>query len=397
MFLKSGRLPAGKYLFRKPAEYTTFVGQGGLCAPTNNENLTKNSLALANSTPRILVTGGAGFIGSHTVVSLVEAGFEPIIVDDFSNSQRIALDGLRTILGRDVTCYAVDCTDTTAMHEIFARENLSGVIHFAAFKAVGESVAKPLKYYRNNLDSLLLLLDLMPQYGVKNLVFSSSCTVYGQPNQLPVTEATPRQPAESPYGNTKAICEDIIRDAVRSDMPICALALRYFNPIGAHPSAQIGELPLGVPANLVPFITQTAAGIRPSLTVYGDTYDTPDGTCIRDYIHVVDLAEAHVQALRNLAGSNETSSYDVINIGTGRGETVLNIIKTFEQVTGVPLNYTIGPRRPGDIEKVYADVTKATQTLGWTARRSLAESLRDAWQWQERLRHEGVDGLPLRS
>ncbi|MBC7572246.1 MAG: UDP-glucose 4-epimerase GalE [Spirosoma sp.] len=348
-------------------------------------------MAPSDSTPRILVTGGAGFIGSHTVVSLIEAGFEPIIVDDFSNSQRTALDGLRTILGREITCHTVNCTDAAAMHEIFANERLSGVIHFAAFKAVGESVAKPLKYYRNNLDSLVLLLELMPQYGVKNLVFSSSCTVYGQPKQLPVTEATPRQPAESPYGNTKAISEDIIRDAVRSELPVRALALRYFNPIGAHPSAQIGELPLGVPANLVPFITQTAAGIRPSLMVYGGDYDTPDGTCIRDYIHVMDLAEAHVQALRKLAESRETSSYDVINIGTGRGETVLSLIKTFEQETGVPLNYTIGPRRPGDIEKVYADVTKATQTLGWTARRSLAESLQDAWRWQEKLNHKVLE------
>jgi len=352
----------------------------------NNENFTPNSLALTSSTPRILVTGGAGFIGSHTVVSLVEAGFEPVIVDDFSNSQQTALNGLRTILGRDVTCHAIDCTDRAAMEAVFASENLSGVIHFAAFKAVGESVQQPLRYYRNNLDSLLLLLDLMPQYGVQNLVFSSSCTVYGQPEQLPVTEETPRLPAQSPYGNTKAICEDIIRDAVRAQLPIRALALRYFNPIGAHPSAEIGELPLGVPANLVPFITQTAAGIRPSLTVYGGDYNTPDGTCIRDYIHVMDLAEAHVQSLRHLADSAESLSYDVINIGTGRGETVLTILNTFEQETGVSLNYTIGPRRPGDIEKVYADVTKATQTLGWTARRSLAESLRDAWRWQERLR-----------
>ena len=377
--------PPGKYLFRKPAEYTTFVGRYGPSARIYNENFIENSLAFTDSTPRILVTGGAGFIGSHTVVSLVEAGFEPVIVDDFSNSQRVALDGLRAILGRDVTCYDVDCTDAAAMHKIFASEKLSGIIHFAAFKAVGESVAQPLKYYRNNLDSLLLLLELMPQYEVRNLVFSSSCTVYGQPEQLPVTEATPRLPAESPYGNTKAISEDIIRDAVRSKLPVRALALRYFNPIGAHPSAEIGELPLGVPANLVPFITQTAAGIRSSLTVYGGDYDTPDGTCIRDYIHVMDLAEAHVQALRNLAESSETSSYDVINIGTGRGETVLNIIKTFEQESGVSLNYTVGPRRPGDIEKVYADVTKATQELNWTARRSLAESLRDAWRWQEKL------------
>ncbi|QDK77461.1 UDP-glucose 4-epimerase GalE [Spirosoma sp. KCTC 42546] len=337
------------------------------------------------TSPKILVTGGAGFIGSHTVVSLVEAGFEPVIVDDFSNSERSALDGLRAILGRDVTCYPVDCNDAVAMDDIFQKESPLGVIHFAAYKAVGESVAKPLKYYRNNLDSLLLLLELMPKHNVKNLVFSSSCTVYGQPEQLPVTEETPRLPAQSPYGNTKAIGEDILRDAVRANVPVKAMALRYFNPIGAHPSAQIGELPLGVPANLVPFITQTAAGIRSSLTVYGNDYHTPDGTCIRDYIDVMDLADAHVQALRKLNEDTAEASYDVINIGTGRGETVLNVIKTFEQETGVDLNYVIGPRRPGDVEQVYADVSKANTVLGWTARRSLAESLRDAWRWQQKL------------
>ena len=335
--------------------------------------------------PKILVTGGAGFIGSHTVVSLVEAGFEPVIVDDFSNSQRSALDGLRAILGRDVPFYQADCNDLTAMETIFRQEQLAGVIHFAAHKAVGESVAKPLMYYRNNLDSVMLLLELMPKYGVRNFVFSSSCTVYGQPEQRPVTEQTPRLPALSPYGNTKAISEDIIRDVVQAKVPIRALALRYFNPIGAHPSAEIGELPLGVPANLVPFITQTAAGIRQSLTVYGDDYNTPDGTCVRDYIHVVDLAEAHVQALKELSEVTTDSSYDVVNIGTGRGETVLNIIKTFEQATGVAVNYTIGTRRQGDIEQVYADVTKATTVLGWSASRSLAESLRDAWRWQQKL------------
>ncbi|GAB3709937.1 UDP-glucose 4-epimerase GalE [Spirosoma flavus] len=331
------------------------------------------------------MTGGAGFIGSHTVVSLINAGFEPIIVDDFSNSERSVLQGLKTILGRDVMCYDIDCNDVAAMANVFEREKPIGVIHFAAFKAVGESVAKPLKYYRNNLDSLLLLLELMPKYNVANLVFSSSCTVYGQPEQLPVTEETPRLPAQSPYGNTKAIGEDIIRDAVQAQIPVKALALRYFNPIGAHPSAEIGELPLGVPANLVPFITQTAAGIRPSLTVYGNDYNTPDGTCIRDYIDVMDLADAHVEALRKLNESDDTSSYDVINIGTGRGETVLNVINTFEEATGVKVNYQIGPRRPGDVEKVYADVTKSKNVLGWTAQRSLAESLRDAWKWQQKV------------
>lgn len=339
----------------------------------------------SGNSPKILVTGGAGFIGSHTVVSLVEAGFEPVIVDDFSNSQQSALGGLRAILGRDVPFYQADCTDAAAMEAIFRQEQLSGVIHFAAHKAVGESVAKPLMYYRNNLDSLMLLLELMPKYGVRNLVFSSSCTVYGQPEKLPVTEQTPRLPAQSPYGNTKAISEDIIRDTVQAKAPIRTLALRYFNPIGAHPSAEIGELPLGVPANLIPYITQTAAGIRQSLTVHGGDYDTPDGTCVRDYIHVMDLAEAHVQALKVLGKVTADASYDVINIGTGRGDTVLNIIKTFEQETGVALNYTVGPRRPGDIEQVYADVTKSKEVLGWSASRSLAESLRDAWRWQQKL------------
>lgn len=339
----------------------------------------------SGNSPKILVTGGAGFIGSHTVVSLVEAGFEPVIVDDFSNSQRSALDGLRAILGRDVPFYQADCNDRAAMEAVFQQEQLAGVIHFAAHKAVGESVAKPLMYYRNNLDSLMLLLELMPNYAVRDFVFSSSCTVYGQPEQLPVTEQTPRLPAQSPYGNTKAISEDIIRDAVQAKVPVRALALRYFNPIGAHPSAEIGELPLGVPANLIPYITQTAAGIRQSLTVHGGDYNTPDGTCVRDYIHVIDLAEAHVQALKKLSEVTVDSSYDVVNIGTGRGDTVLNIIKTFEQETGVALNYTIGPRRPGDIEQVYADVTKARNVLGWSASRSLAESLRDAWRWQQKL------------
>ena len=342
-------------------------------------------MAPTSNSLKILVTGGAGFIGSHTVVSLIEAGFEPVIVDDFSNSDQSVLRGLRTIIGRDVPFYNANCNDADAMEAIFRQEGLTGVIHFAAYKAVGESVTKPLMYYRNNLDSLLLLLDLMPKYGVHNLVFSSSCTVYGQPEHLPVTEETPRLPAQSPYGNTKTICEDIIRDAVAASVPVKALALRYFNPIGAHPSAQIGELPRGVPSNLVPFLIQTAAGQRESLTVFGNDYNTPDGTCVRDYIHVMDLAEAHVQALRKLNETNADACYDVVNIGTGRGETVLSLINTFEQETGVKLNYKFGPRRPGDVEQVYADVTKSKRDLGWTASRSLAESLRDAWHWQQAL------------
>lgn len=339
----------------------------------------------ANSPLKILVTGGAGFIGSHTVVALVEAGFEPVIVDDFSNSEPTVLDGIRKILGRDVTFYDANCNDADALNRIFDQESITGVIHFAAFKAVGESVQQPLKYYRNNLGSTMLLLDLMGRHQVHNLVFSSSCTVYGQPEHLPVTELTPRLPAQSPYGNTKAICEDIIRDTAHAVAPLKTIALRYFNPIGAHPSAEIGELPRGVPGNLVPFLTQTAAGKRASLTVFGNDYNTPDGTCVRDFIHVMDLAEAHVQALTLLNQTNEDASYDIFNIGTGHGASVLELIKTFESVNGVTLNYTLGPRREGDIEQIYADVSKANRDLGWQARRSLADALKDAWHWQQKL------------
>lgn len=334
---------------------------------------------------KILVTGGAGFIGSHTVVELLHAGYEPIIIDNFSNSNRSALAGLRQILGHDVPFYEADCNDSDALNAIFEKENFQGVIHFAAHKAVGESVAKPLMYYRNNLDSTLLLLETMQKYGVPNLVFSSSCTVYGQPEQLPVTEETPRLPAQSPYGNTKAICEDIIRDTVYAQAPVKAIALRYFNPIGAHPSGLIGELPLGVPGNLVPFITQTAAGIREKLTVFGSDYDTADGTCVRDFIHVVDLAKAHVQALRLLDSRPETSYYDIFNVGTGQGNTVLELIQTFEEVNGIKLNYTIGPRRAGDVEKIYAQVDKVNNDMGWRAEKTLAEGLQDAWRWEQNL------------
>lgn len=353
---------------------------------SNNKIFQKNDLVSTDSSSlKILVTGGAGFIGSHTVVALIEAGFEPIIVDNFSNSEPTVLDGLRAILGRDVTCYTADCNDRAAMTEIFQKEGLTGVIHFAAFKAVGESVENPLKYYRNNLDSTMLLLELMPEFNVHNLVFSSSCTVYGQPEKLPVTEATPRLPAQSPYGNTKAICEDIIRDTVNAGTPIKAFSLRYFNPIGAHPSAEIGELPRGVPSNLVPFITQAAAGLREKLTVFGTDYNTPDGSCVRDFIHVMDLADAHVSALRLLNQTNTDYTYDVFNIGTGQGATVLELIRTFEEVNGIKVNYTLGPRRPGDVEQIYAEVTKANQEMGWQTKRSLADALRDAWAWQKKL------------
>lgn len=331
---------------------------------------------------KILVTGGAGFIGSHTVVELHNAGFEPVIIDNFNNSRITALDGLRAIIGHDVRCYQADCNDVAALEGIFKTENIEGVIHFAAHKAVGESVAQPLSYYYNNLNSTVLLLELMEKYGIENFVFSSSCTVYGEPDALPVTEATPRKAATSPYGNTKQICEDIIRDHVRATPSLRAIALRYFNPIGAHQSAQIGELPLGVPSNLVPFITQTAAGWREKLTIFGNDYNTPDGTNVRDYIHVVDLAKAHVQALRLLQKQTTGQYYDVFNVGTGRGNTVLEVVKAFEKVSGQPLNYEIGARRSGDVEQIFASADKVNNMMEWTAQKTLEESLADAWRWQ---------------
>lgn len=333
----------------------------------------------------VLVTGGAGFIGSHTVVALHEAGFNPVIIDDFSNSQRSVLDGLEQIIGKRITCYEENCCDTKALAAIFDTEKIGGVIHFAAHKAVGESMEQPLKYYRNNLDSILSLLETMVPAGVKHLIFSSSCTVYGNPEQLPVTESTPVQAAMSVYGNTKRIGEEIFRDLVSTGHPMKIISLRYFNPIGAHPSALIGELPSGVPNNLVPFVTQTAAGIRKELTVYGTDYDTSDGSCIRDYIHVMDLADAHVAAMRRLLDLPMPIHYDVFNVGTGTGNSVLEIIKTFEKISGKSLPHVLGKRRPGDIPSIYADVTKSTEKLNWKATRSLEESLTDAWRWQQRI------------
>jgi len=334
---------------------------------------------------KILITGGAGYIGSHTAVELLKAGMEPIILDDLSNSDAKVLDRLEEITGKRLTFYKGDCNDKSMLQSIAKDHKLEGVIHFAAFKAVGESTTQPLKYYRNNVGSLIVLLDFMQEQGIKDLVFSSSCTVYGQPEVLPVTEATPRQDAESPYGNTKKICEDILVDFVKSKPGIRVVALRYFNPVGAHPSAKIGELPLGVPANLVPFITQTAAGIREKLTVFGDDYDTPDGSCVRDYIHVVDLADAHVKTLSFLQ-DQEDNFYDVFNVGTGNGNTVLEVIHAFEKVNGVKLNYVIGPRRVGDVIKTWADTTKINQVLGWHAQYSLEDSMRDSWKWQKSLK-----------
>ena len=333
-----------------------------------------------------MVTGGAGFIGSHTVVELDNAGFKPIIVDNFQNSEKSVIRGLEHILEKKVTFYEIDCNDGEAMANALKREgDVAGVIHFAANKAVGESVAHPLKYYRNNIGNLVTLLEVMAEFGVHDLVFSSSCTVYGQPDTLPVTEQSPVQPAMSPYGNTKQIGEEIIRDTVASGATLRALSLRYFNPIGAHPSAEIGELPLGVPTNLVPFIVQTAAGMREQLNIYGHDYNTADGTCVRDYIHVVDLAKAHVKALQVLADKDSDGYYDFVNLGTGHGATVLEVVRAFERVTGKKVKYSLADRRPGDVEQIYASVDKSAELLEWKTERSLDEALRDAWNWQLKL------------
>jgi UDP-glucose 4-epimerase len=333
---------------------------------------------------KILVTGGAGFIGSHTVVELVNAGYEPIIIDNFDNSDKSVLKGIKKILKKPIKCYTQDCNNAKVLEKIFEKEKIQGVIHFAAHKAVGESVENPLKYYENNVGSLLTLLKVMLKCGIKNLVFSSSCTVYGQPDKIPVTEDTPRKPAASPYGNTKAIGEDILRDTIIAKHPLKIISLRYFNPIGAHPTAYIGELPNGVPSNLVPYITQTAAGIRKKMTIFGNDYNTPDGTNVRDFIHVVDLAKAHVSALK-LLDNQADSYYDVFNIGTGNGNTVLELITTFEQVNHLKLNYEIGKRRAGDVEKIYGNVEKAQKIMGWKTEKTLAESLADAWRWEKKL------------
>jgi UDP-glucose 4-epimerase len=335
---------------------------------------------------KILVTGGTGFIGSHTVVELHNAGFEPIIVDNLENSEVAVLTGLKQIIGYQPKFYQEDCNNPVAMKKIFNFEkDIAGIIHFAAYKAVGESVQVPLKYYRNNIGSLVVLLETALEAGVKNVVFSSSCTVYGEPDRLPVDESFPVQPAESTYGNTKQIGEEVIRDTVASGVNLRALSLRYFNPIGAHPTALIGELPKGVPGNLVPFVMQTAAGWRPKISIFGNDYNTPDGTGIRDYIHVVDLAKAHVNSIQYLLKRDDRSFYEWVNLGTGTGNSVLEVVQTFERVAGVKLNYEFVPRRAGDIEKIYASTDKATQVLGWKTELTLEDALRDSWRWQQKL------------
>jgi len=336
---------------------------------------------------KILVTGGTGYIGSHTVVELQNAGFEAIIIDNLSNSNIGVLDGIEKITGIRPVFKQLDCNDKAGLESLFASyPDIRGIIHFAASKAVGESVEQPLMYYRNNIVSLINLLELMPLYGVEGLVFSSSCTVYGQPDILPVTEDAPVKAAISPYGNTKQINEEIIRDTIYAGAPIKSIVLRYFNPIGAHPSAEIGELPIGVPQNLAPFLTQTAAGIRPQLNVYGNDYDTPDGSCIRDYINVVDLAKAHVIAVNRILGGCSKNNLETFNLGTGHGVSVLELIRTFEKATGVKVPYQIVGRREGDIEKVWADPTHANKVLGWAAKETLADTLLSAWKWQLKIK-----------
>lgn len=336
---------------------------------------------------KILVTGGTGYIGSHTAVELIEQGYEVIIVDNLYNSEAAVTDRIFRITGVKPQLEVLDLCELDKL-DTFIQKNkdISAIIHFAAYKAVGESVSQPLKYYHNNLFSLVNLLDVMSRYGIPNLVFSSSCTVYGQPEKLPVTEDAPLQPAASPYGATKQIGESIIRDTTFSDKKIQAISLRYFNPIGAHPSALIGELPRGVPENLVPYITQTGYGLRDELKVYGNDYDTPDGSCLRDYLHVVDLAKAHVVAIKRLLEGKNKTNYEVFNLGTGNGVSVLEAIKSFERVTGVKLKYKIVGRRPGDIEKIWADPSFANKELGWKTLSSLDDAMKTAWDWEKAVR-----------
>lgn len=340
---------------------------------------------------KILVTGGLGFIGSHTTVELQQAGYEVVIIDNLSNSNIEVLDGIEKITGIRPVFVQGDCTNIETLHSLFkANPGINGIINFAASKAVGESITKPILYYRNNLNILINLLDLMPVYGVEGFVFSSSCTVYGEPDTNPITEDAPTKKATSPYGATKQMSEDIIADVVKSGAPIKAILLRYFNPIGAHPSAEIGELPNGVPQNLVPYLTQTAIGVRKELSIFGDDYDTPDGSCIRDFINVVDLAKAHVVALERMLENKSDEKLEVFNIGTGEGLSVLQLLNAFEKATGVKVPHKIVGRRPGDIVKIWADPKKANEVLGWKAQVPIEDTMLSAWNWQKKLRERGV-------
>lgn len=342
---------------------------------------------------KILVAGGTGYIGSHTTVELQNAGYEVVIIDDLSNSNVEVLDGIQRITGIRPEFIKLDLKDKEATREALkAHPGIKGIILFAASKAVGESVQQPLKYYRNNIVTLVNLLELMPEAGIEGIVFSSSCTVYGQPapEDLPVTENAPTQPATSPYGNTKQINEEIIHDTIHANAPFKSIILRYFNPIGAHPTAEIGELPNGVPQNLIPYLTQTAMGIRKELSVFGDDYDTVDGSCIRDYINVVDLAKAHVIAMDRMLGGKSEQNVETFNLGTGNGVSVLELIHTFEAATGVKVPYKIVDRREGDIEKVWANPERANKVLGWTAKETLEDTLASAWKWQVKLKESGV-------
>ena len=335
----------------------------------------------------VLVSGGAGYIGSHTAVELISAGYSVVIADNLSNSDMSGVEGVRAITGVDVPFIDVDCCDKAAFAQLFEQYDFDSVIHFAAFKAVGESVADPMKYYRNNLLSFLNIIDLMREYGRKNIVFSSSATVYGEAEELPVTEQTERKPATSAYGNTKQMCEDILRDSVAADPELKGIALRYFNPIGTHPSALIGELPRGVPQNLVPYVTQTAAGVRECLSIFGDDYPTEDGSCLRDYIDIVDLAKAHVAAINRMVECEERDSYEIFNVGTGRAVSVFELVNTFERVNNLKLNYKVAPRRAGDVVAVWADTSLANNVLGWRAERTLDQTLKSAWEWEKRVRN----------
>jgi UDP-glucose 4-epimerase len=333
---------------------------------------------------KILVTGGAGYIGAHSALALWEAGYVPVILDNLSRSDESLLKGLEKLTATKPLFVRGDCTDRKTLASLFSNHpEITGVMHFAALKSVGESVRIPLTYYHNNIESLVALLEVMKDFKVADLIFSSSCTVYGEPDTIPVKESAPMKRAESPYGATKQMCERILEDAHVDGFRI--ISLRYFNPIGAHPSAQIGELPIGVPSNLVPYITQTAIGKRDQLIIFGNDYNTSDGTCIRDYIHVVDIAEAHVKALKHLEQSGKISSYDAFNLGTGEGVSVLDLVKRFMRSCGQTVNYSIGPRRPGDVEKTYADPTRANRDLGWKAKFTIDQALQDAWRWEQEL------------